>query len=260
VVSNAFDQGDQSPPLIALSTYVERARFGVWDEPAALLPHSYVSAVTRAGGCPVLLPPSPSDPGAALAAVDALVLTGGPDVGPAAYGAEPHDQTDRPRPERDSWEMALCRGALQRGLPLLAICRGLQVLNVAMGGTLHQHLPEVLGHDDHRAVLGQTAPNRVALKEGSRAGAVLGPVTEGRCHHHQAVDRLGDRMDAVGFAEDGTVEAVEVRDQDFALGVQWHPEDNPADDRLFVALVQAARQHRDARRSPAPGPLARAAR
>ena len=259
MVSNASDRAGQSPPLIALSTYVERARFGVWDAPAALLPHSYVSAVTRAGGYPVLLPPSPSGPGNVLAALDALVLTGGPDVGPATYGAEPHDQTDPPRTERDNWEIALCHDALQRDLPLLAICRGLQVLNVAMGGTLHQHLPDVVGHDDHRAVPGRTTPNRVVLTPDSRAGAVLGPETEGRCHHHQAVDRLGDRMEAVGFADDGTVEAVEVRGQDFALGVQWHPEDDPSDDRLFVALVEAARRRRDVRRS-SPGAVARAAR
>jgi putative glutamine amidotransferase len=213
----------------------------VWDEPAALLPHSYVSAVTRAGGHPVLLPPAPWDPRAVLEVVDALVLTGGPDVGPGTYGAEPHDRTDPPRPERDSWEVALCHGALQQGLPLLAICRGLQVLNVALGGTLHQHLPDVLGHEGHRPVPGRTGPNQVALKPGSRAASILGARTEGRCHHHQAVDRLGQGMEAVGFADDGTVEAVEIAGRDFALGVQWHPEDDQADDRLFVALVEAAR-------------------
>ena len=258
--SNASESGASAPPLIALSTYVERARFGVWDEPAALLPHGYVSAVTRAGGYPVLLPPSPWDPATILSAVDALVLTGGPDVDPAAYGAEPHARTDAPRRERDTWEMALCRRALQRDLPLLAICRGLQVLNVSMGGTLHQHLPDVLGRDDHRAAPGRTTPNRVALREGSRARALLGPATEGRCHHHQAVDRLGDQVEAVGFAEDGTVEAVEVRGRDFALGVQWHPEDDQADDRLFVALVGAARRWRDAHGARARDPVGGAAR
>ena len=213
----------------------------MWDEPAALLPYGYVSAVTRAGGHPVLLPPVPWDPREVLEVVDALVLTGGPDVGPGTYGAEPHDQTDPPRQERDSWEVALCHGALQQGLPLLAICRGLQVLNVALGGTLHQHLPDVLGHDAHRPVPGRTAPNQVTLKPGSRAASILGERTEGRCHHHQAVDRLGRGMEAGGFAVDGTVEAVEITGRDFALGVQWHPEDAQADDRLFVALVGAAR-------------------
>ncbi len=237
---------DMTPPLVAISTYVEQATFGFWDEPADLVPHSYVAAVTRAGGQPVLLPPSPWSPVAVLAVVDALVLTGGPDVGPATYGAEPHDRTDQPRHDRDSWEFALCHGALQQGLPLLAICRGLQVLNVAMGGTLHQHLPDVVGHDDHRPVLGQASPNQVTLKEGSRAGSILGVRAEGHCHHHQAVDRLGEHLEAVGFADDGTVEAVEVPGPAFALGVQWHPEDNPADDRLLVALVAEARHRRHA--------------
>jgi gamma-glutamyl-gamma-aminobutyrate hydrolase PuuD len=192
--------------------------------------------------------------------VDGLVLIGGPDVDPAAYGAEPHDQTDRPRLERDAWEMALCRGALERDLPLLAICRGLQVLNVITGGTLLQHLPEVLGEDAHRAGPGQTKPNRVSLKGGSAIAGILGAETEGRCYHHQAVDRLGDRLGAVGFADDGTVEAVEVSGHGFALGVQWHPEDDQADDRLFVALVGAARRHRDALRAHPAEPLARTAR
>jgi gamma-glutamyl-gamma-aminobutyrate hydrolase PuuD len=182
--------------------------------------------------------------------MDALVLTGGPDVAPATYGASPHAQTDEPRLERDHWEMALCQAALRQGLPLLAICRGLQVLNVATGGTLHQHLPDVLGHDDHRPALGRTSPNRVDLVQGSRAASVLGLRTEGHCHHHQAVDRLGAGLVAVGAAEDGTVEAVEVAGPGFALGVQWHPEDNPADNRLFVALVEAARARRDARAAP----------
>jgi gamma-glutamyl-gamma-aminobutyrate hydrolase PuuD len=247
-------------PLIALSTYVERARFGVWDEPVALLPHSYVTAVARAGGHPVLLPPAPWDPRAVLELADALVLTGGPDVGPGTYGADAHEQTDSPREERDGWEIALCHGALQQGLPLLAICRGLQVLNVALGGTLHQHLPDVVGHDDHRLVPGRTSPNRVALKAGSRAASLLGARTEGHCHHHQAVDRLGEGLEAVGFADDGTVEAIEVQGGGFVLGVQWHPEDDEADDRLFVALVDAARDRRRALKSASCGPLAPAAR
>ncbi len=260
MVSSVSEQEAPAPPVIGLSTYIERARFGVWDEPAALLPHNYLSAVTRSGGCPVLLPPSPSDAGTALSAVDGLVLIGGPDVDPATYGAEAHHQTDRPRQERDAWEIDLCRGALDRDLPLLAICRGLQVLNVIMGGTLHQHLPDVLGQDTHRAGPGQTRPNRVALKSGSAIAAILGTETDAHCYHHQAVDRLGQRLEAVGFADDGTLEAVEVPGHDFALGVQWHPEDNQADDRLFVALVAAARRRRDARRHQSAEPLARAAR
>ena len=223
-------------------------------------PYSYVRAVASAGGCGALLPPSPLGPLAVLAALDGLVVTGGPDVDPRAYGAPAHPETDEPREERDAWELTLCRGAIDLGLPLLAICRGLQVLNVALGGTLHQHLPDVLGNEAHRVAVGQMAPNQVALGAGSTIGSVLGTETEGLCHHHQAVDRLGAGVEVVGFAADGTVEAVEVPGQDFAVGVQWHPEDNPADDRLFVALVGAAERYRAARRRRAgePAPTERA--
>ncbi len=154
---------------------MERAHYGAWDENCALLPYSYVEAVAKAGGCPVLLPPSNSSATGVLEAVDGLVLTGGPDVDPRLYGSSRHRKTDSPREDRDAWEMALCQGALERDLPLLAICRGLQLLNVNLGGTLHQHLPEVLGHESHRATLGQTSPNRVVLEPGSAIASILGP-------------------------------------------------------------------------------------
>lgn len=227
-------------PLIGLSTYVERAHYGVWSETAALVPYSYVGAVVRAGGAPVLLPPSPWDASAIVEKLDGLVLTGGPDLEPGLYGAEPHSLTDVPRRERDAWEIALCRAALQRSLPLLAICRGLQVLNVACGGTLHQHLPDVLGTDAHRSNPGEMTPNAVHLSPASTVASILGDSTEGLCHHHQAIDNLGKDLVAVGFAVDGTVEAVERPGPALTIGVQWHPEDNPNDDRLFIALVRAA--------------------
>jgi putative glutamine amidotransferase len=226
--------------LIGLSTYVERAQHGVWDENCALLPYSYVESVAQAGGCPVLLPPSGSTAETVLGAVDGLVLTGGPDVDPRLYGSRPHPETDSPRTDRDAWEIELCRRAIEQDMPLLAICRGLQLLNVSLGGTLHQHLPEIVGHDTHRASLGQTSPNRVVLEPGSTVASVLGPEAEGRCHHHQGADRLGGRLRAVGFADDGSVEAVEVLGAAFAIGVQWHPEQDTGDIRLFVALVDAA--------------------
>jgi putative glutamine amidotransferase len=147
--------------------------------------------------------------------------------------------------------MALCSTAIQRDLPLLAICRGLQLLNVCLGGTLHQHLPEVLGHDTHREALGHTRANHVVLVPGSTVAAILGPETEGLCHHHQGIDQLGGVARAVGFADDGSVEAIEVVDAGFAVGVQWHPEEEARDGRLFVALVEAARQ-RAAPRSASP--------
>ena len=256
VASNA-SEGVETPPLIGLSTYVDRARHGAWEEVAAILPYTYVRSVSRAGGCAVLLPPSPDGPaagqstparaGAVLGALDGLIVTGGPDVDPRLYGALPHSKTDSPREERDAWEIALCRGALERDLPLLAICRGLQVLNVSLDGTLHQHLPDVLGSDAHRAAPGQMTANRVALNAGTAVASILGAETVGSCHHHQAIDLLGRRVQAVGFAGDGAIEAVEVEGNGFAIGVQWHPEDDQDDDRLFVALVEAASRYRSTR-------------
>jgi putative glutamine amidotransferase len=238
------------PPLIGLSTYVETARHGAWEEMAALLPVTYLNAVARSGGCALMLPPMPVDAMTALSVVDGLVVTGGPDVSPRRYHAEPHERTDHPQDERDSWELALCLGALSIDMPLLAVCRGVQVLNVSLGGTLHQHLPDIVGHDKHRVNLGQVNANAVNIDGASALGSVLGPATEGYCHHHQAVARLGERLQAVGFADDGTVEAVEVKDSTFAIGVQWHPEDNVTDDRLFTALVGAAASYRSGIRDP----------
>jgi gamma-glutamyl-gamma-aminobutyrate hydrolase PuuD len=240
----------REPPQIGLTTSVERARHGAWDEESALLPMSYVSAVIRSGGWPVLLPPAPAEPGRVMAVLDGLVVTGGPDVDPARYGADRHQQTGRPRHERDAWEVAFCQAALVADLPLLAICRGLQVLNVAQGGTLHQHLPEVVGHSGHRLAPGQMRSNTFTLHPGSLAASVLGTDCAGLCHHHQAIDRVGEGLEPVGFAEDGTVEAVELAGKAFALGVQWHPEDTPDDDRLFQALVEAAARYRQNHRGP----------
>jgi putative glutamine amidotransferase len=237
-----------SQPLIGLTTYVERSRHGAWDEVSALLPITYVSAVIRSGGVPLLLPPSPTDPAAVLSVLSGLVVTGGPDVDPARYGAEPHQETDTPRPERDHWEAELSLAALDMDLPLLAICRGLQVLNVALGGTLHQHLPDLTGTDDHRVVRGQMTANHFSIEDGSALAQVLGTAADGMCHHHQAIDRLGRSLRAVAFAPDGTIEAAERPGADFALGVQWHPEDDETDDRLFKALVEAAVGYGERRR------------
>lgn len=214
-------------PRIGLTTYVEDARWGVWDRPAAVLPHSYVAAVLAAGGLPILLPASPTAAARrAVEGLDALILTGGADV------AE--------QPERDRWEMALLQDALDVDLPLLAICRGVQVLNVALGGTLHPHLPDVVGHDGHRpspAVLGTTD---VMFAPDSAVAAILGPEAKVPCYHHQALKRIGAGIEVVGRAGDDTVEAVEVPGPRFVIGVQWHPEDGD-DPRLFDALVAAVR-------------------
>lgn len=235
--------GSESPPRIGLTTYVEDARWGVWDRPAVVLPQAYVAAVLAAGGLPVLLPPGPSGDTAtrrAVEGVDALILTGGADLSPERYGAESHPETQGPRPDRDSWEIALLGAALDGDVPVLAICRGVQVLNVAFGGTLHQHIPDVVGHDGHRpspAVLGTT---NVRLAPGTAVAGILGDELKVPCYHHQALDRLGAGVVAAGWADDGTVEAVELAGRRFALGVQWHPEDGD-DPRLFDALIAAVR-------------------
>jgi len=244
VPSSRSDAPPATPPLIGLTTYAESARHGAWEEYAALLPMTYVTSVIRSGGCPVLLPPSPTGSATVLAVLDGLIITGGPDVDPNLYGAEPHAETDTPRLERDTWEIALCQLALSEDIPLLAICRGLQILNVALGGTLHQHLPDVTGTDGHREVVGQMSTTRIQLDPESSCGSILGSETWGLCHHHQAIDRLAPGMQAVGFAADGTVEAAELRGYEFALGVQWHPEDSPEDDRLFRSLIAAAAKYR----------------
>ncbi|WP_106179838.1 gamma-glutamyl-gamma-aminobutyrate hydrolase family protein [Prauserella shujinwangii] len=234
-------------PVIGISTYVERARWGVWDTAAALLPRSYVDAVVLAGGVPVLLPSVGEDTGA-LAAVDGLVLAGGADVQPARYGRDPHPRTVA-RPERDAYEFALLHAALARGLPVLGVCRGMEVLNVALGGTLTQHLPEVTGTTEHQPAPGRYGSTVVTLAEGSRAARILGPEAACQCYHHQAVERLGAGLRAVGWARDGTVEAVELPGEHFVLGVQWHPEQDLQDVRLFAALVEAGEHARKAEKA-----------
>ncbi len=233
-----------APPRIGLTTYVEQAHWGVWDERAALLPASYAEVVATAGGLPVLLPPIvPGDLDAAaataVAGIDGLVLTGGADVDPGRYGAATHAETDVPRAARDRWELALLRAALDADRPVLAVCRGAQVLNVARGGTLYQHLPDVLGEPTHRPVPGTFGRVPVRVDRGSRLAAIVGEAPEVLCHHHQAIDRLGDGVTACARAADGTIEGVELAGPRFALGVQWHPEE-AGDERLFAALVEAA--------------------
>lgn len=231
-----------SRPRIGITTYLEQARWGAWDQPAVLLPHLYVAAVHRAGGIPMLLPPLPDGASQALRGVDGLLVAGGADVDATLYQAVPHQGSDQPRPDRDAWELALLAVALERGVPVLGICRGAQVLNVAVGGSLHQHLPDVVGHDRHRPAPAQHGRVQVTVEPGSTLARVLGREVDVPCYHHQSIDRLGDGLRPTAWADDGTVEAVELAGQDFALGVQWHPELDVEDVRLFVALVDAARE------------------
>jgi gamma-glutamyl-gamma-aminobutyrate hydrolase PuuD len=230
--------------VIGLTTYAEHASMLVWRREFAMLHATYVAATERAGGVAVLLPPQRSGAEEVLDRVDGLVLTGGADVDPLRYGQAPEERTSAPRVLRDEWETALARGALDRGLPLLAICRGLQIINVALGGSLHQHLPDLTGDERHQPGPGVFGEVNVRTEPGTRTAELLGPRTRVRCHHHQALARLAPGLTVTGRADDGTVEAVEVPGQAFAVGVQWHPEENGGDTRLFAALVDAGRRYR----------------
>ena len=235
-------------PTIGICTPLERARWGAWDLDAFLVPRNYVDAVRRAGGLVLLLAPDPAiteDPDEILDRVDAVMLGGGADLDPGSYGAERHPETIGCVPERDAFEIALARRALERDLPVLGICRGMQLINVARGGTLHQHLPDVVGHDHHRRVLGTFDGNDhdVRLEPGSLAArAAREELHATKSHHHQAVDRVGDGLVVTGWAEiDELPEAIELPGNRFALGVQWHPEADEAS-RLIAALVEEARE------------------
>lgn len=239
-----------SRPLIGLTTYLEPIHVDVWDLPAAYLPRSYLDGVTRAGGVAVLLPPQPLDDGAAARALDALdglIVTGGTDADPSLYGAQRHPSTDAPRPDRDAWEDALLKEAIARDLPFLGICRGLQMLNVSLGGTLIQHLPDVVGSDRYSVGGGEFATNEVEIDEESALAAVLGHAGSKtvRSYHHQALDRVASGLSVTARSDDGTVQAVELAGARFGLGVQWHPEEDAEDGRLFAGLVAAASEMRE---------------
>jgi putative glutamine amidotransferase len=233
-----------TPAPIGISTAVERVRWDPWDDVATLLPRSYAEAVQRAGGLALLLPPDPvavEEPDLVLDRLGGLILAGGSDIDPGLYGADPHPETGRTWPERDRFEVALARRAVERELPVLGICRGMHVLNVALGGNLIQHVPEVLGHADHRHTPGAFGDHEVRLGPGSRAEEAAGSSRlTVKSHHHQGVDELGTGLRASGWSHgDDLVEAIELRDHPFALGVLWHPEEDSGS-RVVPSLVSAA--------------------
>ncbi len=234
-------------PVIGLSAALERARWGPWDATAHVLARSYSDQVQRAGGIAVLLPPDPragDDPEPWMELLDGLIITGGADVDPSVYGAAPHPATQGWVPERDAFEIALARAAMEADLPLLGVCRGMQVMNVARGGTLIQHLPDDVGHEDHRRTMGSfdNADHDVRLADGSLARRVAGEAIHStKSHHHQGVDRIGEGLEVTGWATiDDLPETIEDPTCRFALGVQWHPEAD-GDSQLIPALVEEAR-------------------
>ncbi|ALG08134.1 gamma-glutamyl-gamma-aminobutyrate hydrolase family protein [Kibdelosporangium phytohabitans] len=227
-------------PLIGITTYLEQAKFGLWDLPSAVLMKSYLDSIVAAGGMPVMLPPVGRWLPEHVSRLDGLVLSGGADIDPSRYGQAPHESTGTLRLERDTSEFGLFHLALEADLPVLGVCRGLQLINIALGGTLHQHVPEVAGSKTHNPTPGVFGSNDIKLAPGSVVGGLVGENTIVHCHHHQAVDQLGSGLSAVGWAQDGTVEAVELPEAGFVIGVQWHPEENSRDVRLFQGLVRAA--------------------
>jgi putative glutamine amidotransferase len=234
------------PAVIGLTTYLNQAQTGVWDVRASFLPAVYFQGITAAGGVAMLLPPQPVDSDIAervLDGLDGLVITGGKDVDPAAYGQQPHPATDEPGRQRDAWEFTLLDTALKRGLPVLGICRGVQVLNVALGGTLHQHLPDVIGHSRHRAGNAVFTTLPVRTVPGTRLAGLVGESVDAKCYHHQAIAELGEGLIVSAWDADGVIEALELPGNGFVVAVQWHPEESLDDLRLFSAIVEAAQSY-----------------
>jgi gamma-glutamyl-gamma-aminobutyrate hydrolase PuuD len=244
---NASGCSSVARPLIGITAYVEPASWGAWELRSALVPHMYVQAIERAGGRALLVPPTTEGIDETLDALDGLLFSGGSDLDPSTYGQEAHPETNGTRPDRDRGELALLEAALQRDMPVLAVCRGSQVLNVARGGDLVQHLPDVIGDERHKHKPGVFSDHDVRVEPASRVGELLGERAPVKSHHHQGYGKIGEGLREVAWADDGTVEALEDPEKRFAVGVLWHPEAGE-DAALFEALVEQARVYREERR------------
>lgn len=232
-------------PVIGLTSYRQRGQTGVWDTEMAMLPAFYLEGVTRAGGLAVILPPQQVDSQDAvklLAGLDGLIVTGGRDVEASRYGQIPHEKAEKPDLLRDLLEDQLLTAAIESKLPILGICRGAQMLNVTRGGTLIQHLPDVIGDDRYLQGGGNFAHMQMAVREGSLLSSIVGEQLENAAlYHHQAIEEPGEGLQVVAYSPDGIVQAIEVEEHPFGLAVQWHPEQTLDDLRLFEALVAAAK-------------------
>jgi putative glutamine amidotransferase len=230
--------------VIGLTTYSEPAQMAFWHDHFAMIHRTYIDALTAAGAIVVMLPPQASDPETARALVerlDGLVLAGGADIDPRIYGEEPEAGTGSPRVDRDLWELALLRASIEHDLPMLCICRGMQLLNAALGGSLYQHVPDVTGHPGHQPELGTFGATTIHTKPGTLTHALFGEEQVVACHHHQSVRTLAPTLRASAHSRDSIIEAAEHTDHRFLLAVQWHPEQSGAQAPLFEALVSAAR-------------------
>jgi putative glutamine amidotransferase len=230
-------------PIVGITSYAEEVTWGAWVEPSAVVPLAYVRAVEHAGGRPLVVPPSEDGIEETLGVLDGIVFSGGSDLHPELYDADPHPETTDVREERDRAELALLSAALERDMPVLAVCRGSQVLNVARGGDLVQHLPEIVGHERHKHKPGEFSDHEVRLDVETRVGGLLGERAPVKSHHHQGFGRIGEGLRQVGWADDGTVEALEDPAKRFVVGVLWHPEEGE-DFALFEALVEQARSYK----------------
>jgi putative glutamine amidotransferase len=238
-------------PVVGITAYAEPSvRWGVWDVPAAVIPLAYVDMIEAAGGRALLVPPSEDAIEETLDALDGILFSGGSDIDPSEYGHDSHPETNNVRPDRDRGELALLHAALERDMPVLAVCRGSQVLNVARGGDLVQHLPEVADEKHkylHKLTGGVFADHEVKVQADTKLGTLLGGRAPVKSHHHQGFGRIGDGLVEAAWADDGTLEALEDPSKRFAVGVLWHPEAGE-DAALFQALVDEARAYRAGKR------------